>query len=835
MSTSTCTPLCEKLKNLGVEDGQCLTHSELVERLDLTTEDCAKGYQLGTHEELLHRKYCSFCRLVLDAVNQTSHGSCPGQQQLGVLLYAGEQSFRLLYPSRVGARLAFVANEASLAAGPDNGRPSIDRDREQLVKSWLEACASGHPDCSLEPIKNVAKRKPAPRNFNESATSNFRLIDLERGCIRHAALDERYIALSYVWGNLPMLMLNKDNYDQLSTEASLDTVRQRLPKTINDVIDLAKAIGERYLWIDGLCLVQDDHEDVVLGIQMMNSIYHGAYCTIVAASGEDANAGLFTHKANPIMQEIAAGVKMTVQHSIDWYLNRSKYNTRGWTLQELVLSRRTIVFLDGQLHFRCRSANWSADTWADQWKTWRDPDDSNITRIPGLLDGLVAHLWPYQKLCEEFSRRQLRRDGDALRATAGITRTLAAGMQSCLVEGLPGYYLDHFLLFISSNGGLERRSEFASFSWAGWTGRIMWPRENFAWYNEQSERTWEVGNILKYFEHNRVVAWSNIDRRAEGKSLSSTMYSRKDYHAPSPLLRLMREYQSIFDDVETDPVRDHTGPRWHSVSSSHGDIPDWGVSFDDSDDDFAKFRPKKEEYKEAFTLKAFNLLNGQAEFDRMVQHIENPLELLTLQNWQAQRSFFVRRANDERSRFGPRPRSVLSDSEQFAFRGPVRAGKKRRRDRREEIAEDRGKGEEVPNFPPYDVLQCQAISFSLTLGAVPNRERQHTSPFDRIAGIPLLDKSGQVVGSLHPDSLRLMGDEGSKVELFIVTKCFEPTVGSALSGLEGQGPLPWRLFWVMHIAWNQGIAERRGVGQVLASALETAVGDKPVVKQILLG
>lgn len=91
------------------------------------------------------------------------------------------------------------------------------------------------------------------------------------------------------------------------------------------------------------------------------------------------------------------------------------------------------------------------------------------------------------------------------------------------------------------------------------------------------------------------------------------------------------------------------------------------------------------------------------------------------------------------------------------------------------------------------------------------------------------------MGSLHPDNLRLLAEEGSNVELIVITKCFEPTVGSALLGLEGQGSLPWRLFWVIQIVWNQGIAERRGVGQVFASALESAVGDKPVVKQILLG
>lgn len=434
-----------------------------------------------------------------------------------------------------------------------------------------------------------------------------------------------------------MLMLDKENYNELLIEGSLELIRSRLPKTINDVIDFVSMIGERYLWVDGLCLVQDDHEDVLLGIQMMNSIYHGAYCTIAAASGESANAGLITSDMPQATEEIAPGLNMTIQHSIDWYLKRSDYNTRGWTLQELVLSRRTILFINGQIHFRCRSANWSEDTWADRWLTWRDPDDSNITRIPGLVDGRLAHLWPYQKLCEDFSRRKLSRDGDSLRATAGITRTLAAGMQTCLVEGLSGYYLDHFLLFISTNGNLERKPEFGSFSWAGWRGRIMWPRENFAWYNEKTERTWEIDNILKYFEHNRVVTWSSIDRKTTCESLSSTLYSTTDRNAPSPLLRFIREYPSVFPNPDTDPVRENTDPRWYSVNSFHGDRPNWGYRYAD-DSSSGRLERDMKKYKTAFTVKAADHLNSQAELDRMVQHIESPYEILEFTNWQVMRN-----------------------------------------------------------------------------------------------------------------------------------------------------------------------------------------------------
>ena len=88
--------------------------------------------------------------------------------------------------------------------------------------------------------------------------------------MKHVALNSQYVTLSYVWGASPMFKLNMYNFERLSTPGSLEGIREDLPKTINDAILFMKAIGERYLWVDGLCLVQDDEEDVSLGIQMMN-------------------------------------------------------------------------------------------------------------------------------------------------------------------------------------------------------------------------------------------------------------------------------------------------------------------------------------------------------------------------------------------------------------------------------------------------------------------------------------------------------------------------------------------------------------------------------------
>lgn len=464
--------------------------------------------------------------------------------------------------------------------------------------------------------------------------------------MRQAALDTKYVALSYVWGNFPMFRLQKDNFEMLSTEGSLDAIRNELPKTINDALDLVREMGLRYLWVDSLCLVQDDEDDVSLGIEQMNSIYQGSHFTIVAASGTHAGAGIPGIGSTPrgihqITKNVSPNLEMSILYSIDWHLKRSTHHRRGWTLQELVLPRRAVIFIDNQAYFRCQEVNWGEGSWADKRTHWLDADDSNISRIPDPNDGFLPSFWAYQKLCEDYSRRQLRSDGDALRAISGISRPLASGMETLMVEGLPGYYLDHFMLFISSDGNMRRRTGFASFSWAGWEGGIVWPRENYMWRDDSSgEQTWNPTNIVNWFKYKRVVQWNALKPSGSLEHLSSF----RGGEMPSLLVELMRLYPNAFPTADVDPQRQHDAfPKYSSSGSYNSDIPDWDqrrhdVLGEDEDDADLKLKPRR-----PFSVKGLNLANGQTEFERLVGRLkltgESPLETKSIMNWMAGRYF----------------------------------------------------------------------------------------------------------------------------------------------------------------------------------------------------
>ena len=438
-----------------------------------------------------------------------------------------------------------------------------------------------------------------------------------------------------------MLKLNTSNFQQFSSLGSLELIQKELPKTINDAIDLVKALNIRYLWVDGLCLVQDDAEDVALGIHMMNTIFRESYFTIVAGSGADASAGLAAIDPNiryganhRCAREVAPNLKMTINRGIDWLLSKSVYASRGWTLQEIILPRRTVIFINGQVHFRCQEANWCSETWSDKWTRWLDPDDSNISRLPDIDGHFTSFFWAYQKLCEDYSRRKLRMDGDALRAFVGICRPAAAGMETGMVEGLPGYFLDHFLLFISSQGNMRRRSEFASYSWAGWEGRVMWPRENYVFFDKDGQRSWAMRNIIMYFEQDPIVEWRSVSLDGHGESLTASYYG-----SPKPLglLSFMSKHAKAFPAVEGDPrrsTRDYG--RYYSSDGSHVDVNRFKMRVE-SDDDENEQKLQAERLRSHFSLKTYDLANSQVEFERLIQRISTPSERLVLFNWLASR------------------------------------------------------------------------------------------------------------------------------------------------------------------------------------------------------
>jgi hypothetical protein len=225
-----------------------------------------------------------------------------------------------------GSRIVFL-NEPATIPPHAYGRIVEPQVNIELFKKWLTLCTDVHGK-KCAPLAWTTSQAPGGLRV-------FRVVDVENMCIVETSPDCRYLTLSYVWGEgNKSLALRRDNRAQLMTPGSL---RVLLPKTIRDAVNLVRILGETYIWIDCLCLIQDDPDDMHNGIQNMDVVYEGSALCIVAGSGKHANfvlPGLLpgTRDVQQNIREVSPGVKMMEIEPFYSKFLGTTYMERGWTL-----------------------------------------------------------------------------------------------------------------------------------------------------------------------------------------------------------------------------------------------------------------------------------------------------------------------------------------------------------------------------------------------------------------------------------------------------------------------------------------------------------------------
>jgi len=314
------------------------------------------------------------------------------------------------------------------------------------IKTWLQCCETVH--------SNSCK----PRELKSPFRKSIRLIDVQHGCIVETPPGAyRYSALSYVWGGIQQLRLLRSNSDSLSQDGGLWKMKRQIPPSVMDAILLCAKIGERYLWVDSLCVMQDELEDIEVQIAHMGSIYMSADLTIVAAAGQDANAGLpgfrpGTRCASEQVSLNVGGVPLiSVASSVVDELKSSAWSTRGWTLQEQILSPRLLVFLLGQAFFFCRKSLFREDLVSS------GPEEGSSgvalaehARMTSVRSSIIQDLQSrgesltdedayraYSQISHDMAKRKFTFAGDILYAFAGIEECLSSS------SGLGGFIYGH--------------------------------------------------------------------------------------------------------------------------------------------------------------------------------------------------------------------------------------------------------------------------------------------------------------------------------------------------------------------------------------------------------
>jgi hypothetical protein len=157
----------------------------------------------------------------------------------------------------------------------------------RMLRGWIDSCDQDHGNaCKIFAKYSFASKKPTW------------LVDVRRQCIIKVSNEHQYVSLSYVWGTEDFLTSNCMNIQTLQVPGalSMESIKSKIPTTIRDAMKLVHALGFQYLWVDALCIVQDDSAQKHQDIANMPGIYANAVLTIIACQGTGAHDGLLVTK-----------------------------------------------------------------------------------------------------------------------------------------------------------------------------------------------------------------------------------------------------------------------------------------------------------------------------------------------------------------------------------------------------------------------------------------------------------------------------------------------------------------------------------------------------------
>ncbi|KAK4442947.1 HET-domain-containing protein [Podospora aff. communis PSN243] len=265
-----------------------------------------------------------------------------------------------------------------------------------LASYWLLRCLKGHQECTavLEPLKLPRRVVDVRISGDSSPVSLYESHPGETG-----------------------------NLEQFKRAVPED----KLSQTIRDAITVTRSLGFRYLWVDALCILQDSPEEWESEIKTMDEVYSKALLTI-AADVEVSDDG--TGFLKPSTPQGESGSRPT-----------GILDTRGWVLQEQILSSRTLSFTDSGAYWTCAGLNASIA----QPGGFLHQDHMREPKLRQLQRQLQGHdrtgtFWKsalykgWALMVTDYSRRDLTVEGDRLSALMGIQIVFGKALDDeCLV------------------------------------------------------------------------------------------------------------------------------------------------------------------------------------------------------------------------------------------------------------------------------------------------------------------------------------------------------------------------------------------------------------------
>lgn len=311
-----------------------------------------------------------------------------------------------------------------------------------FVSSCLEKCIETH---------RCQSKRPGPLLT--------RILDLSEAPNGHIILDttgqgaEPYTALSHCWGgNLPA-RTTLENYEAHQHKILIT----ELPRSFQDAIHVTLALGLRYLWIDALCIIQDDINDWEAESQKMASVYGNAHVVIGADSAADSSQGFLDDTSSMNDDRTYSQIARFVDEEVDIYMTESPFHwnpcslfskvghefehrwgaraavsplsTRAWAFQEQLLARRMLHFTSFEVIWECK-AGFSCEC------TELEESTSGVTSDDWLLSNKRQMYDQWYDAVDVISERRLTHETDRLPCLSGLAALMQENGAGNLLAGL---------------------------------------------------------------------------------------------------------------------------------------------------------------------------------------------------------------------------------------------------------------------------------------------------------------------------------------------------------------------------------------------------------------
>ncbi|KAH9876663.1 hypothetical protein J1614_003795 [Plenodomus biglobosus] len=490
-----------------------------------TPKSC-DNIQWNYHETVLHRTLhdlkrsadlrCQLCRIIYNTPSEWEYQALLKdlQERLDVVLYFDPTKGK--YPTlsvefrEAGSTTCRISKQqlaATLKHCSDSPNESTgDEGALGLAKFWVETCTSDHAKC--RPPMSADAASFLPTRLLDVSNDDIRLIETAHEIQKDA--DRNFIALSHCWGLVTIIRTLKDNYEEHRRRIA----PERLSKTFREAIHATRKLGYRYIWIDSLCIKQDDGADWAAEAATMCDVYQRAVLTIAAAHAPGGDIGCFTERDGllqlPFYLELPTNPITRVQFTS---YGRTKevgggdpaLYGRAWVLQEQILSPRMLIFDGQQVKWECltmygsESAPTSGTTRHSLYQKYIRSGIMDDVEYFNFGEEEMVHIsgarlkhqyWCYVVM--DYTHRGMTKSKDRLIALAGIGKALARHTKSRYLAGLWSDYFTIGLLWsiahneifsmsadtnfdIEKNEKIRHEEDVApSWSWASVTAPVMY-------------------------------------------------------------------------------------------------------------------------------------------------------------------------------------------------------------------------------------------------------------------------------------------------------------------------------------------------------------------------